>query len=195
MQREALGKYAERKGLKLAWFEDRGSGADPTRPQLEAMMVRVRQGEFDRVIVWKLDRLARSVVHAAQLIEELNGLGVAFVSYTEALDTNTPMGKAMLNIAAVFAQLERDIITERNRAMQEAARARGKHIGRPPKYSLDESGQVWRGKECLGPLDKADLPKSTKSRLRRRVPKDPPPLPPQDQAQNPRVPNVTTNGP
>jgi len=149
MQREALGKYAERKGLKLAWFEDRGSGADPTRPQLEAMMVRVRQGEFDRVIVWKLDRLARSVVHAAQLIEELNGLGVAFVSYTEALDTNTPMGKAMLNIAAVFAQLERDIITERNRAMQEAARARGKHIGRPPAYTVKD-GYVWKDTEGLG---------------------------------------------
>lgn len=131
------------------------------------------------LLVWKLDRLARSTVHATQIIDKLASLKVGFLSYTEGFDTNTPMGKAMISVAAVFAQLERDIITERNRAMQEAARARGKHIGRPSKYQVDEQDQVWNGKECLGLLEVADIPKSTKSRLRKLVPKDPPLSPPQ----------------
>jgi len=174
LQRQALTKYGKRKGLKIEWFEDQGSGANPTRPHLEAMMKRIRQGEFEMVLVWKFDRFARSTLHMAQALAEFESLGVGFFSYSEGFDTSTPFGKAMFSMAAAFGQLELDIITERNRAMQAAARARGKHIGRPQAYTLKD-GDIFKGRDRLGPIGddstraaakRLGIPRSTIQRLR-----------------------------
>jgi DNA invertase Pin-like site-specific DNA recombinase len=94
-----------------------------------------RQG--DTLVVWRLDRLARSLRHLIDLSEEMQGRGVALRSMTEAIDTSTASGRLLLNILGALAQMEREIIVERTRAGLAAAAARGRRGGRPP--ALDEA--------------------------------------------------------
>jgi DNA invertase Pin-like site-specific DNA recombinase len=94
-------------------------------------MAGVRRREIRVVVVAALDRLARSLPHFAALGAELEALGCQLVSLREAIDTGTPMGRAMFAMSGVFAQLERDLVVERTRAGLEAARRRGKKLGRP----------------------------------------------------------------
>ncbi len=98
-------------------------------------MEQARQG--DTLVVWRLDRLARSLRHLIDLSEEMQGRGVALRSMTEAIDTSTASGRLLLNILGALAQMEREIIVERTRAGLAAAAARGRRGGRPP--ALDEA--------------------------------------------------------
>lgn len=95
-------------------YADKISGKTTSRPQLDLMLRELRAG--DTLVVWKLDRLGRTTVHLIGLIEELSRKGIEFRSVTENFDTTTPMGRAMVGIMAVFAQLEREVIQERIRA-------------------------------------------------------------------------------
>jgi DNA invertase Pin-like site-specific DNA recombinase len=133
MQLDVLREYAARRGLAVvAEFVDQGvSGARDQRPELDRLMGGARQRAFDLVLVYRFDRFARSVRHLVTALDEFQALGVEFVSYSESLDTSTPMGRAMFSIVAALAELERDIIVERSVEGQRRARARGKHIGRP----------------------------------------------------------------
>jgi len=190
LQIHDLTGYAERENLELEWFDEKVSGAKKTRPVLERMMDEVRRKKFVMVIVWKFDRFARNTAHMVQALEEFKSLGVDFFSYKEpAFDTRTPMGLAMFQIAAVFAELERNQARERSMAGQQAARARGKHIGRPQRYYVNELDEVWDRKDKparhLGKLsndssrkaaERLGLPRSTIQRLR-AGPKDPPQKP------------------
>lgn len=104
------------KTAEIVVYEDEGfSGKNLERPRFQAMMEAVRGGELGAVICYRLDRISRSVSDFAPFVEELIGLGVAFVCIKEQFDTSTPMGKAMMYIASVFAQLERETIAERVR--------------------------------------------------------------------------------
>lgn len=95
-------------------FQDKGySGKNTDRPQFQAMMEAIRRGEISRVVVYKLDRISRSILDFATMMAEFQEYGVEFVSCTEKFDTSTPMGRAMLNICIVFAQLERETIQMR----------------------------------------------------------------------------------
>jgi DNA invertase Pin-like site-specific DNA recombinase len=134
-------------------YSDRASGAKEKRTGLDALMADARRGLFDVVIVWRFDRFARSVKQLG--LEEFRALGIDFVSHQEALDTSTPMGKAMFTIIAAMAELERSIIRERVAAGVEHARRNGtrsgKPIGRPRAVfradlipELLESGLSWR---------------------------------------------------
>ena len=98
----------------ISIFEDEGfSGKNLNRPKFQAMMTEEYKNPFDLIIVYRLDRISRNVGDFSSLIDELNGYNTAFVSIKEQFDTSTPMGRAMMNIAAVFAQLERETIAER----------------------------------------------------------------------------------
>jgi DNA invertase Pin-like site-specific DNA recombinase len=100
-----------------------------------------RRREIDVVLVWRLDRWGRSVTDLLATLQELEHLGVGFVSLTEALDLTTPAGRAMAGLLAVFAEFEREILRERVRAGLAHARANGKRLGRPLTAAL-QSDQV-----------------------------------------------------
>ena len=118
-------------------FQEFASGSKESRPELDRMMFRIRNKEFDAVMVWRLDRLGRSVKHLLQLIEEFKNKKVKFISLTEGFDTTTPQGELFFHIAGAFAQFERKLIQERINAGLNRARAEGKKLGRP-KGSKDK---------------------------------------------------------
>jgi DNA invertase Pin-like site-specific DNA recombinase len=140
MQLDVLREYAARRELEIvAEFVDHGvSGARDHRPELDRLMLGVRQRVFDVVLVYRFDRFARGVRHLVTALDEFQALGVEFVSYSESLDTSTPMGRAMFSIVAALGELERNIVVERSVEGQRRARARGTHIGRP-RRAVDEA--------------------------------------------------------
>jgi len=111
-------------------FIEKASGAQRDRPQLKAALDYLREG--DVLVVWKLDRLARSLKQLIETVEELEKRGIGFKSLTENIDTTTPGGRLVFHIFGALAEFERSIIRERTRAGLEAARARGRKGGRPP---------------------------------------------------------------
>ena len=112
-------------------YSDRASGAKERRPGLEALMADARSGAFDVVVVGRFDRFARSVKQLVMALEEFRRLGIDFISHQEALDTSTPMGKAMFVIIAAMAELERSVIRERIIAGLAYTRQHGTRSGRP----------------------------------------------------------------
>lgn len=121
-------------------YSDRESGAKERRPGLDALMEDAHRGQFDVVVVWRFDRFARSTKQLVLALEEFRSLGIDFVSHQEALDTSTPMGKAMFTIIAAMAELERSIIRERVTAGVEHARRNGTRSGKPvgrPRVIID----------------------------------------------------------
>ena len=128
-----LRQMAAQRGYEIVQeFTDRISGAKARRPGLDQMMVDARRGKFDLVLVWAFDRIARSVVHFLQVLDELNHLGIEFVSFRENIDTGGPLGRAIVVIIGAIAELERNLIIERGRAGMRRARLEGTHIGRNP---------------------------------------------------------------
>lgn len=124
-------------------FEDRGvSAVAHRRPGFEEALACLAKG--DTFVIWKMDRAFRSLRNALDLLEDLEQRGVEFVSLTEAIDTTTPMGKAMYQMRGVFSELERSLIVERTRAGMAAARRRGAHIGRPAKLTDDQVAHAAR---------------------------------------------------
>ena len=115
-------------------FQEVGSGAK-TRPKREELLKMARRREIDAILVWKLDRFGRSLADLITTLNELQELGVVFVSLTEALDFSTPSGRAMAGMLSTFAEFERDIIRERVKAGIANAREKGKPHGRPPTAS------------------------------------------------------------
>ena len=99
----------------------------------------VRKRKVDAVLVFRFDRFARSTAHLARALEEFRTLGVQFISYSENIDTSTPIGAAIFTMVSAMAQLERDIIKERVRAGLNVAKAKGIHLGR--RYRID-AGRV-----------------------------------------------------
>jgi len=136
LQLRALREYAARRGWTIALqVKEVGSGATQ-REFREKIIEAARRREIDVVLVWRLDRWGRSVTDLLATLQELNHLGVAFVSLTEALDLTTPAGRAMAGLLAVFAAFEREILGERVRAGLAQARQNGKRLGRPQTAAL-----------------------------------------------------------
>ncbi len=113
-------------------YTDRISGAKARRPGLDQLMRDARRGRFDVVLVWASDRIARSVKHFLEVLDELNRLNIEFVSFREQIDTGGPLGRAVVVIIGAIAELERNLIIERVRAGMRRARLEGRHIGRKP---------------------------------------------------------------
>ena len=129
-----LRQFAAQRGLQIVQeYVDHGfCGARARRPQLDRMMEDARRHKFDVLMVWACDRLARSTKHLLQTLDELNGFGIQFLSQREAIDTEGPLGRAIIVIVSAMAELERCIIIERVRAGMRRARLEGRRIGRQP---------------------------------------------------------------
>ena len=131
LQMRALREYAARRGWTMAMqVKEVGSGASQ-RQLRKKFLDAARRREVDVVLVWRLDRWGRSVADLLATLQELQHLGVGFVSLTEALDLTAPAGRAMAGFLAVFAEFERDILRERVRAGLAHAQQNGKKLGRP----------------------------------------------------------------
>ncbi len=133
MQLDVLREFASRRGFEvLVEYVDHGaSRARERRPALDELMDAARKCAFDVVLVYRFDRFARGVKHLVAALDEFDALGIGFVSYSESLDTSTPIGRAMFSIVGALAELERQIVVERSIEGQRRARARGVHVGRP----------------------------------------------------------------
>jgi len=118
----------------LRIFTDKISGLKKDRPGLDEALKQVRENE-DIFIVWKLDRLGRSVKGVANLIEDFEGRGINFCSLTEGIDTSTPAGRFFFHVMISLAQMERELLIERTKAGIEAARKRGRLPGRKRKMT------------------------------------------------------------
>jgi DNA invertase Pin-like site-specific DNA recombinase len=128
-----LRQMAAQRGFEIVQeYTDRISGTKAKRPGLDAMMSDARRGRFDVVLVWACDRIARSTRHFLDVLDDLNRIGVEFVSFREQIDTGGPLGRAGVIIIGAIAELERNLIIERVRAGMRRARLEGQHIGRNP---------------------------------------------------------------
>jgi len=131
MQNRAMREYAVRRGWTITMqVREVNSGAAKGEAR-EKLLDAARRREIDLVLVWRLDRWGRSVTDLLATLQELEHLGVNFVSLTEALDLTTPAGRAMAGLLAIFAEFEREILRERTRAGLEHARQNGQRLGRP----------------------------------------------------------------
>jgi DNA invertase Pin-like site-specific DNA recombinase len=155
MQLCELRDYVTRRSWTVqAEYVDAGwSGTKTSRPEFDRLMKEARQRRFDAVVVWKLDRWGRSLVHSVQTVQELASLGIRFLAVTQNLDTSdeNPMARFLLHIFAAFAEFEREMIRERVACGLKSARAKGKQLGRPKRiFRRDEAlrlrseGKSWR---------------------------------------------------
>ena len=111
-------------------YSDKLSGTKSKRPGLDALLSDAQRHRFDVVMVWAFDRMARSVRHFLEVLDELNHLGIEFVSFRESVDTSGPLGRAMVVIVGAIAELERNLIVERVKAGMRRAKLDGRQIGR-----------------------------------------------------------------
>ncbi|EJY9250311.1 recombinase family protein [Salmonella enterica] len=123
-------------------FEDKMSGTKANRPGLKRALRRLQTG--DTLVVWKLDRLGRSVKNLVGLISELHERGIHFQSLTDSIDTSTPMGRFFFHVMSALAEMERELIVERTNAGLAAARAQGRIGGRRPALSKEQAEQIAR---------------------------------------------------
>ena len=136
LQVDALGDYARARGFEVfsEYLDEGVSGARTKRPALDRLMKDAHQRKFDAVMVWKLDRLGRSLRHLLTILGELDELGVRFVSLDDAIDTSTAAGRLFMQMRGAFAEYELAQIRERTKAGVAAARRRGRRLGRPRAY-------------------------------------------------------------
>lgn len=133
MQLRELREYIKkRKWSVFKEFIDRGyTGSNIKRPAFQAMLSAAHKRQFDVLLVWKLDRMSRSMKDLVSTLDKLGELGIDFVSYQNEMDTTTSTGKLIFHVLGAVAEFERDIISERVKAGLEHARAKGKILGRP----------------------------------------------------------------
>lgn len=137
-----LRQMVEQRGYQVVHeYTDKISGTKAKRPGLDQLMADARRAQFDVVLVWASDRLARSTRHFLEVLDELNHLGIEFVSFREQIDTGGPLGRAIVIIIGAIAELERNLIVERVRAGMRRAKLEGRHIGRRP-LDIDRAAVV-----------------------------------------------------
>jgi DNA invertase Pin-like site-specific DNA recombinase len=129
-----LREFARHRGYEIVEeYVDHGvSGAKVRRPALDRLLKDAHRRRFDAVLVWSCDRLARSTKHFLEVLDELGDLGIQFHSQREAIDTEGPLGRAIIVIISAIAELERSLIVERVRAGMRRAKLEGRRIGRTP---------------------------------------------------------------
>lgn len=145
LQFDETAEFIRRRGWELAdTFHDQGiSGSKARRPELDRLLDACRRRKVDAVVVYKADRLFRSLGHMVATLDEFAALGVEFISVTEAFDTTTPSGKLLLRLVASLSEFERDLLVERTKAGLAAARRRGKRIGRPRRrFDIEKAREL-----------------------------------------------------
>jgi DNA invertase Pin-like site-specific DNA recombinase len=138
-----LHQFARQRGYEIVHeYTDHGvSGTKVRRPALDQLLKDAHRRKFDAVLVWSCDRLARSTKHFLQVLDELNESGIQFISQREAIDTEGPLGRAIVVIISAIAELERSLIVERVRAGMRRAKLEGRRIGRTP-LDIDHAALV-----------------------------------------------------
>jgi len=124
-------------------FEDKASGGRWDRPELHRLLDQLRAG--DTLVVWKLDRLSRSLKDLLHILERVEAVGARFRSLTEAIDTSGPAGRMLMQMLGSFAEFERAMVRERTRAGLKAAAARGRKGGRQPKLTPEQKAEILDG--------------------------------------------------
>jgi DNA invertase Pin-like site-specific DNA recombinase len=139
-QLQELRRYTEARGWTAVEYIDKGvSGAKDRRPSLDRLVADARRRRFDVLVVWRLDRLGRNLKHLVTLLEDVQAVGIAFVSLGEGIDCTTAAGRLQLHVLAALAEFERARIAERVRAGLARVRASGKRLGRPAaNLALDD---------------------------------------------------------
>jgi DNA invertase Pin-like site-specific DNA recombinase len=152
VQLRELREFCERRGFAIAHeYVDKGiSGSREKRPALDKLLVACRKRLVDAVVVYRYDRFARSLRQLVNALEEFRALGIDFISIHEGVDTSTPNGRLVFGIFASIAEFERELIRDRVRSGLAAAKAKGKHVGRPRVAvdvrrieSLRREGRSW----------------------------------------------------
>jgi len=158
-------------GCKTVFKDDGLSGATTKRPALLRCLKTLKPG--DTLIVWKLDRLGRSLRDLIAMLDDLKHRGIKFRSLTEAIDTETPTGRAMWQMIGVLAELERSLITERTRAGVKAAQGRGVKFGRKQKLTSQQVSHAYKllqqGERASTVADTLGVGRSTLYRALQRV--------------------------
>lgn len=174
-QEREIQAYCRRQNWQVVEvYNDTGiSGAKADRPGLNTLLADAARHRFDVVVCWKIDRMARSVVHLLSVLQRLQASGVGFVSTTQQIDTTSAYGRMVLTFLGAIAEFERELIVERVKAGQARARAEGVKIGRP-RVAFDVSKAVELRESGLGykQIAKAlGVPRTTLFRTLRSIPK------------------------
>jgi DNA invertase Pin-like site-specific DNA recombinase len=140
LQETELREYAAKRGWECVLYRDKGqSGAKNDRPALNQMLADLRKRKFDVILVWALDRLARSLKQLLTIAEECRSLGVDLVSLRQSIDTTLPAGRLTFQILGAVAEFERELLRERVKAGMAQAKRTGKHVGRPARRRFHEA--------------------------------------------------------
>jgi DNA invertase Pin-like site-specific DNA recombinase len=145
LQEHELQEFCDRRGWSCVLYRDKGqSGAKNDRPALTAMMNDLRRRKVDVVVVWALDRLARSLKQLLGIAEECRAVGVDLVSLKQNVDTTLPAGRLTFQVLGAVAEFEREMLRDRVKAGMAQARRSGKHVGRPARrqFETDEIGKM-----------------------------------------------------
>jgi DNA invertase Pin-like site-specific DNA recombinase len=173
-QLQELRRYIEARGWSVVEYVDRGvSGAKDRRPALDQLVAAARSRKVDVLVCWRLDRLGRSLKHLITLLEELQALGVAFISLAEGIDATTAAGKLQMHILAAIAEFERGRIRERVLAGLQRARRAGTRLGRPRALVPVERLQGVYGLPVNDAARTLGVSRSTLKRWRRQVQQSP----------------------
>ena len=136
-------------------YTEHASGVSRIRPELDRLFDSLRAG--DTLVVWRFDRMGRSVSNLVSLVEKLQSMQVELISLTEGIDTSTPIGEAMFTIIAAFSQMERQILSERSRAGIASHRKNGNRWGKPSKFHNPDNVELARSLLREGTLSKAKI--------------------------------------
>jgi DNA invertase Pin-like site-specific DNA recombinase len=169
-QLQELRRYVQARGWAAAEFVDRGvSGAKDRRPALDELVTDARRRRFDVLVCWRLDRLGRNLKHLITLLDELQALGVAFVSLAEGIDATTPAGKLQMHILGAISEFERERIRERVLAGLQRAKTQGRRLGRPLGKPPIDGLQRVAGLPVPVAAERLGVSRSTVKRWRRQI--------------------------
>lgn len=144
LQREELEAYAKARGWsEVKLYDDSGkSGTHERRPALQTLLADCKARKVDAVLTWKLDRLFRSLKHLLATLQELEDLGIVFISLRDQIDLSTASGRLMMQMLGAFGEFEASLIRERVKAGLRSAKAKGKQLGRTPTIDLSTVRQM-----------------------------------------------------
>jgi DNA invertase Pin-like site-specific DNA recombinase len=166
-----LRRYVEVRGWTAKEYVDEGiSGAKDRRPALDQLVLDARRRRFDVVVCWSLDRTGRSLKHLVILLDDLQSLGVGFISVREGLDWTTPSGRLQAQLLAMIAEFERSRIQERVVAGLARAKAQGQKLGRPEREIPTEQIDAVRGLPVREAARRLGIPRTTLQRALARIP-------------------------
>ena len=161
-----LRKYVLARGWEAREYVDEGvSGAVEQRPALDELVGDAKRRRFDVLVCWRLDRLGRSLKHLITLLDDLQALGVAFVSLAEGIDATTPAGKLQMHILGAISEFERARIAERVRAGLARVRREGRRLGRPPVQISQDAVESVRGLSVREAARRLGVSRSTAHRV------------------------------